>query len=131
MSGLQGEDVKKDQMLFEIYSPDLVATQDEYLLALKSVHQLGETANFRKWPKVHVLCSRRPNDASHLWDITPDHIEDLEAYRKSASGRFPCMRPFPAMCLKMNLREGMYVTPDLELYTVGGSLKDLGIGGFL
>jgi Cu(I)/Ag(I) efflux system membrane fusion protein len=25
-----GEKVKKDQMLFEIYSPDLVATQDEY-----------------------------------------------------------------------------------------------------
>jgi Cu(I)/Ag(I) efflux system membrane fusion protein len=27
----KGEKVQKDQMLFEIYSPDLVATQDEYL----------------------------------------------------------------------------------------------------
>ena len=32
-----GEQVQKGQKLFEIYSPDLVATQEEYLLALKSV----------------------------------------------------------------------------------------------
>ena len=38
-----GEAVKKGQKLFEIYSPDLVATQEEYLLALKSVRSLGES----------------------------------------------------------------------------------------
>ena len=38
-----GDHVKKDQVLFTIYSPDLVATQEEYLLALQSYRELGQS----------------------------------------------------------------------------------------
>ena len=36
----EGERVKKGQKLFEIYSPDLVNAQEEYLTALKSRNQI-------------------------------------------------------------------------------------------
>ena len=38
-----GEEVRKGQKLFEIYSPELVSTQEEYLLALKAVRTLGDS----------------------------------------------------------------------------------------
>jgi Cu(I)/Ag(I) efflux system membrane fusion protein len=38
-----GERVKKGQILFTLYSPELVATQTEYLLALRSRRTLGES----------------------------------------------------------------------------------------
>ena len=111
-----GEEVKKDQMLFEIYSPDLVATQDEYLLALKSVKDLGDS----EFPEVaegarSLLEVTKRRFA--LWDITPDHIEDLERTGKVLR-TLPLHAPISGYVLHMNLREGMYVTPDLELYTL-------------
>ena len=121
MSDFTGENVKKDQMLFEIYSPDLVATQDEYLLALKSVHQLGDS----EFPEVAegarslLEATKRRFD---LWDITPDHIEDLERTGKVLR-TLPLHAPISGYVLKMNLREGMYVTPDLELYTLADLSK--------
>ena len=36
-----GKLVEKGQPLFTLYSPDLVATQEEYLLALKAKESLG------------------------------------------------------------------------------------------
>src|SRR5262249_51858515 len=38
-----GERVKKGQKLLTLYSPELVATQTEYLLALKSQRTLGKS----------------------------------------------------------------------------------------
>src|SRR5262245_33522481 len=39
-----GQFVQKGQLLFTLYSPDLLATQDEYLLALKTRDQLQGSA---------------------------------------------------------------------------------------
>ncbi|GJL58840.1 MAG: hypothetical protein NPIRA03_16970 [Nitrospirales bacterium] len=111
-----GEKVRKDQKLFEIYSPELVATQEEYLLALKAVRALGasefpQVANASK----RVLQSTRERFA--LWDITPNHIRDLE---KSGMvlRTLPLHAPMSGYVLKMHVRDGMYVTPEMEVYTL-------------
>ena len=116
-----GEEVKKDQMLFEIYSPDLVATQDEYLLALKSVRELGDSefAEVAEGARSLLEVTKR---RFSLWDITPDHIEDLERTGKVLR-TLPLHAPISGYVLQMNLREGMYVTPDLELYTLADLSK--------
>jgi Cu(I)/Ag(I) efflux system membrane fusion protein len=111
-----GEKVKKDQMLFEIYSPDLVATQDEYLLALKSVKELGDSEFSEVAEGARSLLEVTKRRFA-LWDITPDHIEDLERTGKVLR-TLPLHAPISGYVLHMNLREGMYVTPDLELYTL-------------
>ena len=116
-----GEQVKNGQKLFEIYSPELVATQEEYLLALKAVRTLGTT----EFPEVasgarRLLESTRQRFA--LWDITPDHIEDLERTGKVLR-TLPLHAPISGYVLEMNMREGMYVTPNLDLYTLADLSK--------
>ena len=116
-----GEEVKKDQMLFEIYSPDLVATQDEYLLALKSVKELGDS-EFEEVAEGARSLLEVTKRRFALWDITPDHIEELERTGKVLR-TLPLHAPISGYVLNMNLREGMYVTPDLELYTLADLSK--------
>ncbi len=57
-----------------------------------------------------------------LWDITPDHIEDLERTGKVLR-TLPLHAPISGYVLKINVREGMHVTPDLELYTLADLSK--------
>ena len=116
-----GEDVKKGQKLFEIYSPELVATQEEYLLALKAVRSLGNS----EFPIVaenakSLLAATRERFA--LWDITPDHIEELEQTGKVLR-TLPLHAPISGYVLKMNLREGMFVKPTMDLYTIADLSK--------
>ena len=111
-----GEKVRKDQMLFEIYSPELVSSQEEYLLALKAVRTLGAS----EFPEIaesahRVLQSTEERFA--LWDITPDHIEDLEQTGKVLR-TLPLHSPISGYVLKMNVREGEYITPATEAYTL-------------
>lgn len=68
-----GRDVRRGQPLFSIYSPELVATQQEYLLALRAANQA---------PLLLESARRR----LQLWDISDADIRELEqtgATRKS------------------------------------------------
>lgn len=60
-----GQPIRKGQPLFSVYSPDLLATQQEYLLAMRAAKQLPS-----------LLASARQRLL--LWDITPAEIDRLE-----------------------------------------------------
>ena len=60
-----GQAVRRGQPLFTVYSPDLLATQQEYLLALRSAKQS---------PLLLDAARRR----LQLWDIGPAEIRELE-----------------------------------------------------
>ena len=111
-----GEKVRKDQMLFEIYSPELVSSQEEYLLALKAVRTLGAS----EFPEIAESAHRvlqSTDERFALWDITPDHIVDLERTGKVLR-TLPLHSPISGYVLKMNVREGEYITPATEAYTL-------------
>ncbi len=111
-----GEEVKKDQMLFEIYSPELVSSQEEYLLALKAVRTLGDSEFSEVAESARrVLQSTRERFA--LWDITPDHIEELEQTGKVLR-TLPLHAPISGYVLEMNVREGAYITPATDAYVL-------------
>ncbi len=71
-----GEDVKKGQPLFEIYSPELVTAQEEYLLALNQYSRLSNSS----YPRVREG-SRRLLEASRTrlryWDLTDKQIAQI------------------------------------------------------
>jgi RND family efflux transporter MFP subunit len=71
-----GEDVKKGQPLFEIYSPELVTAQEEYLLALNQYSRLSNSS----YPRVREG-SQRLLEASRtrlrFWDLTEAQIEQI------------------------------------------------------
>lgn len=71
-----GKQVRKGQPLFTIYSPDLVATQREYLLALRADRQLSgsQIAETREGARSLLAATR---ERLRLWDVTDAQIEQL------------------------------------------------------
>jgi Cu(I)/Ag(I) efflux system membrane fusion protein len=111
-----GERVRKGQILFTVYSPELVATQTEYLLALKSHRTLGESTfpEVAEGAKSLLDAARR---RLKLWDITEDHVEDLERTGEVLR-TLPIHAPASGTVIKKVALAGMHVNPGDELYTI-------------
>jgi Cu(I)/Ag(I) efflux system membrane fusion protein len=111
-----GDHVKQHQILFTIYSPDLVATQEEYLLALQGIRDLGksEFQEVARGAKDLLEATRR---RFQFWDITEDHIQDLERTGEVLR-TLPIHSPITGTVLKMEARAGTHVTPGTELYMI-------------
>jgi len=111
-----GDHVKKGQILFTIYSPDLVATQEEYLLALQSYRELGQS----EFPEV-ARGAKELLDATRrrlqLWDIRKNHIQDLER-TGTVLRTLPIHSPATGTVIRMEARTGTFVTPGTELYFI-------------
>ena len=116
-----GDHVQKGQILFTIYSPDLVATQEEYLLALQSYRELGksEFPEVARGAKDLLEATRR---RFQLWDVTEDHIRDLERTGKVLR-TLPVHAPVTGTVIRMQARVGTYVTPGTELYFIADLSK--------
>ncbi len=71
----EGARVRKGEPLLEIYSPALVSTQEEYLLALRNVQQLAGTPAEADARRLLEAARRR----LLFWDITDEQIRQLEA----------------------------------------------------
>jgi len=111
-----GDRVKKGQILFTIYSPDLVATQEEYLLALRSYKELGgsEFPEVSRGAKELLEAARR---RFQLWDITEDHIRDLERTGKVLK-TLPIHSPITGTVIAKKALAGAHVEPGEELYMI-------------
>lgn len=111
-----GDHVKKDQVLFTIYSPDLVATQEEYLLALQSYRELGksEFPEVSRGAKDLLEATRR---RLQLWDIRANHITELEQ-TGTVLRTLPIHSPVTGTVIRMEARTGTFVTPGTELYFI-------------
>ncbi|QSA96883.1 efflux RND transporter periplasmic adaptor subunit [Methylococcus sp. EFPC2] len=111
-----GESVKQGQILFTLYSPELLATQEEYLIALRSSRTLGKS----EFPEVaegaHSLleASRR---RLRLWDIRENHIRDLERTGQVVTA-LPIHAPLSGTVISKTAVAGMQTRPGEELYTI-------------
>jgi len=113
-----GEEVEKGDYLLEIYSPKLVATQEEYLLALSYKKSAPGAARVPGAESAPSLARRR----LELWDV-PDHqIKEIEK-----TGRIlrtlHIHSPARGTVVKKNVQEGMYVKPGMNLYTIADLSK--------
>ena len=103
-----GQRVKKDQALLDIYSPELVSTQEEYLSALSNV-------NSRNVGSDALLRSTR--DRLSNWDITSEQIEELERTGK-VSKVMTLHSPFNGIVVEKMALEGMNVVEGMNLYAI-------------
>ena len=109
-----GKLVNKGQPLLSVYSPDLVQTQEEYLLALKNRKQLGESpfgeaVNFSQ----SLVDSARKR--LQLWDVTDAQIKELET-RGTASRTMTLYAPASGFVMTRNAFPKQRVMPETELY---------------
>jgi Cu(I)/Ag(I) efflux system membrane fusion protein len=111
-----GKLVEKGQPLFTIYSPDLLATQQEYLLALKARERFSASPipEVRSGGESLVEASKR---RLALWDISDNQIRELEA-KGEAQRTLTLYAPHSGFVIKKEANAGMKVMPDKELYTI-------------
>lgn len=104
-----GERVEGGEPILSIYSPDLVATQREYLLAL-GASRADAGGDGRR-----LLESARAR--LRFWDVTEAQVQALERSRAVQSS-VTLHSPIAGVVTLKPVYAGMYVTPEMELYTV-------------
>ncbi len=100
-----GAEVRKGETLFEIYSPEVVAAQDELLLALRTEGEDG--------PRVRAARTRLRN-----WDV-PKSVIDRVARDGESRRTIPVPAPRAGYVLHKNVVEGARVNAGKDLYRIG------------
>lgn len=102
-----GDFVKKGQPLFDIYSPELVTAQEEYLLALQQYKSLTKTnyAGIRENAERLLKASRK---RLQYWDLTDQQIEEIGRTGTSRK-TVTVFSPASGIVIKKNAFEGHYV----------------------
>jgi len=111
-----GKPVRRGEPLFSVYSPDLVATQKEYLLALKAQEQLGASrfAETREGAGSLLAATR---ERLRLWDITDAQIAELEKTRQPRR-TLTVYSPFDGIVLERNAYPGQYIEPIMSTFKI-------------
>ena len=102
--------------LFSIYSPQLVSTQEEYLLALKTAENLADS------PFEHVASGARSlfeatRRRLELFDITDEQIEQLEKSGQ-VQKHLIIYSPASGYVVEKAAFPNMHVTPTTKIYTL-------------
>lgn len=111
-----GKEVKKGQPLISIYSPDLLQTQQEYLLALKGRDELSESP-FREAVTGSESLLQAARNRLELWDISDEQINELEKAGKPTK-TLTLYSPADGFVLSRNSFPKQRATPEMELYTI-------------
>jgi RND family efflux transporter MFP subunit len=111
-----GKFVRKGQPLVEIYSPELVATQQEYLLALRAKEMLGRSS-YREIASAADSLYEASKKRLELWDIPEEDIRRIHQ-RGQPSRTLTLYAPVGGFVLARNAFERQRVTPETELYVI-------------
>ncbi|MBZ5510292.1 MAG: efflux RND transporter periplasmic adaptor subunit [Acidobacteriia bacterium] len=111
-----GQLVKKGQPLFTLYSPDLVSTQEEYLIAKRGEKTLGASA-FAEVAQGSESLLRSTRERLRLWDISDEQIKKLDETGQ-VSRTLTFYSPIAGFVTDRKAFPNTSVNPDTELYTV-------------
>lgn len=108
--------VRQGQPLFTIYSPDLVTTEQEYLLARKNQQQLEQSSVPGVAGGAATLVAAA-KERLQQWEIPQSEIAKLETTGKAIT-ELTFNSPVSGYILERNVLPNMYVQPETKLYTV-------------
>jgi len=111
-----GDFVRKGQPLFTIYSPDLVTTEQEYLIAKKNQADLQQSSVTGVASGAASLLSAA-KDRLLQWEISSSVIATLDTEGKVITD-LTINSPVSGYITEKNALPNMYVQPEMHLYTV-------------
>ncbi|MFQ5448525.1 MAG: efflux RND transporter periplasmic adaptor subunit, partial [Saprospiraceae bacterium] len=116
-----GEKVSKDTMLLAIYSPQLVASGEEYLLALKNWQKLKNSPfkDIRDGAKELLQTSL---NRLKLLDVPEHQLREIRNTRKVPKA-LHIHSPFDGIVMHIGAREGQRITANTELYRIADLSK--------
>jgi len=108
--------IRKGQPLFTIYSPDLVTTQQEYLLARKNAEAVhsSSVSGVASGSESLLAATRQRLEQ---WEVPASEIQKLESTGKVITD-LTFNSPVTGYITERNALPNMYVQPETKLYTV-------------
>ncbi|MFQ5956826.1 MAG: efflux RND transporter periplasmic adaptor subunit, partial [Candidatus Brocadiales bacterium] len=111
-----GTEVEEGAPLVWIYSPDLVSTQQEYLLALETKEKM-KNSTLKEIVKSTDDLLEASRDRLLLWGITEEQIDGL-AQAGEVQTHMNIYSPITGTVIKKDVLEGQYVEEGARMYTV-------------
>lgn len=111
-----GKLVQKGQPLISLYSPELLQTQQEFLLARRGRKELAEST-FRGAINASESLYQAARKRLELWDITEAQMAELEKSGKPTKD-LTLYAPTDGFVLTRNAFTKQRVTPETELYAI-------------
>ena len=109
-----GKYVQKGQPLLTLYSPEMLATQQEYLLALRSRDVLSKSPIVSMRGDGLVEAAKR---RMQLWKLSEAEIKQIEETGKPITN-VTVYSPVSGYVTQKNALSSQRVTPETELYTI-------------
>src|SRR6476469_2587774 len=108
--------IRKGEPLFTIYSPDLVTTEQEYLLAKKNAEavQSSSVSGVAAGSQSLLAATRQRLEQ---WEVPASEIQKLESTGKVITD-LTFNSPVTGYITERNALPNMYVQPETKLYTV-------------
>jgi membrane fusion protein, copper/silver efflux system len=112
-----GKPVRAGEPLFTIYSPDLLATEQDYLLALKS-RDLLRTSTVASAAKGSENLIEAARERLRLWDVSDSEIQSLESEGK-VKRAITVYSPVNGVVMeRAAYHHGTFVDPTKDLFTI-------------
>jgi hypothetical protein len=111
-----GIPVEKGAPLVSIYSPELLTTQEEYLLAMETMEKVKNSGNEDTVRGAQSLVEASKKRLL-LWGIHEDQIKEIEK-TKTASTHMTVHAPIGGTVINKNASEGKYVKEGENLYQI-------------
>jgi RND family efflux transporter MFP subunit len=102
-----GRAVRRGEPLFDIYSPDLVSAQQEYLIALKAGKTFGDASS--------ILKSAR--EKLRLWDVTDSQVDALGRTGQSTK-TITIYSPGSGIVIEKNVLQGQKIMAGENLFKI-------------
>lgn len=102
-----GRPVRKGEPLFTVYSSELLAAQQEYLLAVRGEGAGGENSSLAKAARQRLI----------LWGMTPGQIAQIQK-RGEPMQKVPFLSPASGFVIEKNVVEGAGIEPGARLYRI-------------
>ena len=114
--GTTGEAINRDEILLSIYSPQLVSSQQEYLLALRNFDALSASP-FEDVQRGATDLVDASLERLRLLDVPEHQIEELKETRE-VKKQLHIHSPAKGIVINVGARKGQFVTPQTELYMI-------------
>ena len=108
-----GEAVRRGQALLSLYSPDMVAAQEELLTAKRMADRVDPRAG-EAWHNADEMLTAARRRLEY-WDITADQIARIEESGE-VSKALTLVAPFTGIVLEKHVVQGQRITAGMQLY---------------
>ena len=111
-----GVPVRQGDHLVSIYSPELVAAQEELIQALKGFRRSGQNSS-EEVRRIRSDTLEATRQKLLLWGLTQEQVEEIET-RGAPSDHLTIYAPIGGIVIDKRLVEGAYVAVGTEIYTI-------------